>query len=63
MDIVSSVLITTAAGSSVLKVRGTVKMAGTWACVAAPMDDSVVVLARRKCAHLWKFCHSYGSSY
>jgi hypothetical protein len=57
----SSVLTTMAAGGGVLKVGGTAKMSGTWACVMVPTDDLAAIPARRKCAHSWKSCHSYGS--
>jgi hypothetical protein len=63
MDAVSSALTTTVAGGSVLIAGGMAKTAGTRACVMVLMDDSVAIPARRKCAHLWKSCHSYRSSW
>jgi hypothetical protein len=62
MDAVSSVLTVTAAGDGVLKVGGTAKMAGMRACVTVPTDDLAAILARRKCTHSWKSCHSYGDN-
>jgi hypothetical protein len=43
MAAVSSVLTMTVAGSSVLKVGRTAKMAGMQACVMVPTDDSAAV--------------------
>jgi hypothetical protein len=43
MDVVPSILIATAAGSSALKVGGMAKAAGTWACATVLTDNSVVV--------------------
>jgi hypothetical protein len=60
--VVSSVLMMVAAGGGVLKEGGTAKTAGARACVTVSTDDSVAVPARRKWAHSWKSCHSYGSS-
>jgi hypothetical protein len=60
--VVSSVSMTAAASGGVLKEGGMAKTAGTQACVTVLTDDLAAVPARRKWAHSWKSCQSYGSS-